>query len=408
MPKTRLLFFTGILFASLGLFQCSNAPSDGEADAGEGAQGGSSGTSSGSGASGRSAGSSSTTGGAAGTGDALATGGSSGGAGTSAGVSGSAGTLASGGTPASGGTSGCNAEPTKVAEPPPAAVDESKFTADWPSLACAAMKPCCELDEVAYDEAACLAHAAAAFDKTDKLYDANQAALCVQSLTLEAASCDVSSGEYGLPEACLTVYRGNLPPGSGCIYADECAPDPRGLVTCDFGTASAKECTVVVHAKLGDRCDVGCAPKGTVGACTHWGDPMEAGVEATCFVAEGLTCEPEGGRFDAPRICQKALGLGCRCYEGTCDGVGSCEDDFDAVCKPRTATAATCRLNDDCSVNDYCPDSTGSAVCTPRKKAGEACTYGFECLGDDCSFEACVLDNGDARDRFRPEYCGGG
>ena len=65
------------------------------------------------------------------------------------------------------------------------------------------------------------------------------------------------------------------------------------------------------------------------------------------------------------------------------------------------------RTEGSCSLDTYCPDGSGTAVCTPRKHGGAECDLGHECIGNDWAFGTCVFDNGDDHNDFRDAYCNG-
>jgi len=409
----------------LGLFlvQCNQAPSDdndasasGQAGAskigtgGAGASGGAA-SSAGNGAAG-SAGSSVSAGvGASGSASTAGTGAVSGasaagGAGNGAGRSGAGGSSTGGKT----GAISCDTTQIAVKPPAPASIDEATFNAQWPALACAAMKPCCGTAAPPYDEAKCLAYAPTALDKADKKYDANEAGLCFDGLKASAARCPGPTSYRGLPGACLRVYRGTLPLGMYCIHDSDCAPDPRGLVDCDLQTS---ECTVQIRGKVGDACNQSCEILTDSGTCYPINDPSDPSVVVTCHDDDGLRCSFGGpfpsGSTPAPAAgtCQPALGLGCECILGGssyCNGQTHCTDDLYSTCVARGDVGAPCTFDSDCSMGNYCPETD---VCTPMKHGGEPCTDHDECYGGYCWTSVCFLDNGDGRGSLDDKFCDG-
>lgn len=386
-----------LLLTALGgtLLQCEpasegdDAGAAGDAGAGNASGVGASGGASGGGGSGGTtagAGGNSGKGGSAGSGNASGTGGSSAGKGGGAGTGGTA-------------TASCD-NPTLVTTrgPAPQPVDEATFTAQWPALVCAAMKPGCDSSSTAYDEAKCLAYAPTALDTTLR-YDALEAANCLETLRLSTYASAGTLDYRGLPAPCYYVYRGETAPGEACDRDEECAPDPRGPVWCDFDTAV---CTVLVRGKLGDPCHVGCELDTDSGSCYPLNEPEEPGVEVTCHNEDGLRCVFGG-------TCQPSIPTGCPCTLGDsayCNAASDCTEGAGQVCKARGAAGTPCVLHSECVPSTYCARA-GSGVCTARKNQGEACEDHDECMGSSCQGGACAPDSGFGRGRFDDAFCDG-
>jgi hypothetical protein len=329
-----------------------------------------------------------------------------------AGQSGSGNASGAGGGPATGGSSGApgggtsgrgttngscdNPTPAPNRAPAPAPVDEATFTAQWPAVVCAAMKPGCDSGTVAYDEAACLAYAATVFD--DALaFDAGDAGACLAALR-ESTYTSVGLLDFrGWPNPCYTVYRGDVAVAGACDSDTDCAPDPRGHVWCDFDT---EVCTVLVRGKLGETCHEGCELETDNGSCYPLFEPEEPGVEVTCHNEDGLRCGLSGK-------CEPSSAVGCPCTLGGddyCNAQGDCTEGADSVCIPRAAAGSPCTVHASCVAATYCSDG---AVCAPRKQAGEACDDHDQCIGSYCQGGACVPNSGVLRGRFDDAYCDG-
>jgi hypothetical protein len=366
---------------------CEPAADDDSDTGGNAGAGGSAGT-----------GNASGTGGNAGTGNASGTGGSAG-AGNASGAGGS--TAGKGGSAGTGGTATASCDdpaPVTTRGPAPQPIDEAAFAAQWPALVCAAMKPGCDSGSTAYDEAKCLAYAPTALETTLR-YDALEAANCLETLRLSTYTSVGTLDYRGLPASCYYVYRGEVSLGAACDGDEECAPDPRGPVWCDFDTSV---CTVLVRGKLGDACHVGCELETDDGSCYPLNEPEEPGVEVTCHNEDGLKCVFGG-------TCQPSIPLGCPCILGDsdyCNAESDCTEGVGQVCRARGAVGAPCVINSECVASAYCPRGSAS-VCTARKRQGEACEEHDECMGSSCQGGACIADSGFFRGRFDDVFCDG-
>jgi hypothetical protein len=136
---------------------------------------------------------------------------------------------------------------------------------------------------------------------------------------LKAAQAYQCFGQSDIYRLCQFVFYGTLPLGGDCLTNVDCAQPPDGYVVCrlvcEAGPLFGREGAPCPFSGFNER--------------------------YTCAWYEGLTCVQ-----DAPNA-----------YTGTCRKVST--------------SGGTCRSDYDCVLADYC--DTVTLVCTPRKKAGDAC-----------------------------------
>ena len=159
-------------------------------------------------------------------------------------------------------------------------------------------------------------------------------------------------------------------------------------------------CTVLIRGKVGDACDEGCELTSDEGVCYPNDVPKKLGEWVTCHGEDGVRCTTSD-------VCEALVGLGCDCHDSNdyCDGALQCSEDT-FKCVKRGAAGEPCILNQNCTVDTYCPRD-GDKVCTPRKHAGEPCKDHDECLGLFCQQGACNIENRDPVYDFDDAFCDG-
>jgi hypothetical protein len=308
--------------------------------------------------------------------------------------------MGTGGTAQGGTTADACTAPVQLvsprAVPPP--VTQADFEARFPALVCAASKPCCELGSTSYSEAACLAFAAGEALDRSRLFDPIEASLCLQGLEGAASSCAGGPAYRGLPGPCNWTYRGDIQVGEECEVSSECAPDPRGRVSCTW-VVDATRCELEIRGKLGDYCHEGCEMAVDSGVCHLLNDREDPAIATVCFGEDGLRCDWQNG-------CLPNYGAGCPCSfsDGDCDHETHCSAGLDAVCEPRSGVGEPCGLDGVCQLGLGCDDHT---VCFERAPYGEPCEDHWECVGGFCYTGVCGLDNGEGRADFRDAFCDG-
>jgi hypothetical protein len=155
---------------------------------------------------------------------------------------------------------------------------------------------------------------------------------------------------------CSTVFRGDANAGEACNAEEDC----RAVLTCDLSGGCPGKCKALPG--IGEPC---------TWRCTTGLDCISPGICKT-RTPRGQACETE--TCERGSLCDRGEGRTntCRRYA-----------DFSGT----RATGQSCRLQFECSTDDFC--SSDTSLCTPKLPAGapchpnnHACMDGMHCSGN--------------------------
>lgn len=218
-------------------------------------------------------------------------------------------------------------------------------------IECAALKPCCEAEGIAYDRAGCESLIRGNCEKLmDRIqagelgFDEEMGDACLEQTKALYAKCTFESeseylaATFFIPEdACNRVFFGLVEPGGSCATSLDCKPpaDWAQKADCDEGKC-------VVKPRL-----------------LAEGEDCKPGVALQC--AEGLYCPGEGK-------CRKTYALGEDCagpfVNDACGSDAHCS--VDGQCEPLYPVGADCDTYRDCA-SDRCVEGK----CVPLSVASD-------------------------------------
>jgi hypothetical protein len=217
-------------------------------------------------------------------------------------------------------------------------------------------------------------------------FDPNNVAACIAAL--EAAPCDTDR----LPNACDSVLRGLVPPGSACnliseiVRFSECevgtfcvAPITGGCQgTCVAGALLTRPCSGSQPCLAGETCSL------ADGTCTLKGSSGdECGFTTILVCEQGLVCSDLFGGTCGARKPSGAL----------CTGQPT-ECEFPLQCDRGLDIEGTCRMpprpGDACVVNEF-QCSIGLSTCGPDGTCHAGSGIGEPCGGTDGEGQFCII-----------------
>ncbi len=232
---------------------------------------------------------------------------------------------------------------------------------------------------------------------------------CTATLNGQAAS---TTGQ------CLPVVANKTAPHSACPAGTECGMDGNcdgnggchyPIVGASCGTSS---CNTTTSMLTKGACDSTHACQQSTGAC-----PGLMACASSLTSCKPAPCSADAdcatGNYCASGTCSPKLSPGSACSSATASqcGSGSCVDSHCCsaascgTCQSCTGPGGTCVAVTNADDPDSC---TGSSTCdtsgTCKKKIGQACTAGTDCMGGNCADGVCCNStcNGSC------EYCNGG
>ena len=257
------------------------------------------------------------------------------------------------------------------------------FPARFAESLCSNIGPCCQEEGHPHDAAAC--HAAAEAPPMREVmrvqaegrpYDAAAARTCVDTMAFLARTCYGADLFDLFEKACVPVFRGNLPEGALCTFAEECTTTG-GCGSLDGGPNRCARGVGPQRAKAGDRCMSTCMRSSTSGGidCTIPGPGAPPPSSDQCYVEDGLFCEA------STYVCRPTPLLGQACMGSPCGGDAYCES---GACVAKRTSGPCSDWGESCASTAYCDRATWQ--CHPRKARGESCSGSVECaVGDLCS-----------------------
>jgi hypothetical protein len=176
---------------------------------------------------------------------------------------------------------------------------------------------------------------------------------------------------------CGTCVTGDSPAGSECQSWTTCA---FGLHCTSTGTCAANG--TPTYAAEGEACDLDATPlRGCVGDLYC---KLQVGTRSgTCVAPPGAGKPCADNQMSFGLSSRQICAAGTTCVQGTCRPPGGCSADLT------------------CDSSSYCVDNgTGTPVCSPRAKLGQACmngSNGLPCLAPATCAEAakCIVPRAD-------------
>jgi hypothetical protein len=256
------------------------------------------------------------------------------------------------------------------------------FPARFAEALCSNIGPCCQQEAHPHDVTTCYARAEAPIrsevmrvQTEGRPYDAAAARSCVDTMTFLARSCYYDGASTLFEDACEPVFRGNLPEGAPCTFAEECTSGG-GCGSPDGGPNTCQRTIGPKRANAGDSCVTTCMRSATSGGidCTVPGpDAPTPGDQ--CYVEDGLFCE------SSTYLCTPTPLLGQACMGSPCRGEAYCES---GACVPKRTSGPCSDWGETCASTAYCDRETWQ--CQPRKALGETCSGSVQCASSDrCS-----------------------
>jgi hypothetical protein len=214
----------------------------------------------------------------------------------------------------------------------PGPADTALGAAEFASMYCALLGPCCA------DAVQCRAAVGALAP-----YRAAMADGCLAPLRAVSATPDFCTAGYAATaQACERVFAAVTASkrlGEPCTENAQCQLSPQGPVRC-AGVMGMGRCQVLMRGKEGSGPCVA-----TVGGplTVPAGDSMGNAIQGfLCHVADGLWCQDEGTQ------CAKTKPAGAACSSfGEC-GAGQYCDDVSGKCAARRAAGAACDVDEQC------------------------------------------------------------
>ncbi len=233
-----------------------------------------------------------------------------------------------------------------------------------------------------------------AIDKGTVVYDSAAFAACADALK---DGCGFLG--TGLPDACSTVFEGQVAAGAACAQSLECAPNhwcESGAEcegTCKAKVGAGQPCTEEEACEAGLLCEADvCIAAPTEGdACDTEG--VSCALGTACVAAAGGTtgtCRAYADFFTVPMggACNLADGALCK------DGVCVLQPDFTGKCEAMSTPGGACKgaFPSQCPAWHWCAADT--STCQPLPAEGEACLPQTELVrcnsGLACVAEACA------------------
>jgi hypothetical protein len=268
-------------------------------------------------------------------------------------------------------------------------ITSAEFAAEY----CALYRPCCQAAGLPVgSQSACqlmfgfvpIQDAAAAEQCLD---DWRQFAAAPGFCDLLAPEEQTASCQKAFPQN--QEQPGTVAPGGKCDFDDDCAPTPKGEVSCRSpGDAPESFCQVAIAATEGAAC------AGTRDGNITYFSADASGVEVTvCDRADGVRCG-EG-------VCVALEDVGSACTTGD-----ACVDDAwcnGSTCAARVPAGSSCAESSSaCDEQSYC--EWADSTCKPRAAEGGACDTNEQCVTFYCNAGICEKPN--LNGLALPFFCG--
>ena len=289
------------------------------------------------------------------------------------------------------GQAGCNRQPTFVTQ--------DKFAQTYAQALCTSLKPCCDQNAVSSDFAACTKGWEAVVNnllygpQSTGNYNITLATNCI-NLVRAANGQSCQPGPSTLSDAratCQAIFQGQVPLGSPCTSAQQCAQVDGSVITCATvpgdggGGGGGGQLPLAANVSLDDVplrpedvpvCvllppdDAGAA--GTPPPCQIFAD---AGTD-TC-ISQGMFCDPV---MKACTPFSAAMGPCDPAAIASCQPGNYCQSGgaMPGTCAAGGAPGSPCTDPAMCDSTGYC-DTAGSHTCQAILQPGQACTSGTQC-----------------------------
>lgn len=233
-------------------------------------------------------------------------------------------------------------------------------------------------------------------------FDAAAAPACVEAL--EQLPCEAFGAQIEELDdefhLCPDVFTGQADAGEACFAHAEC---PGGHVCSAWANQAEAPACQGTCQPLDTRCgDTSCDPvteycddAGTCQPRGAWGDSCQSRFECNdayfCQMsADEPTCQPYTTGIAADTRCQPDTDVctsGAFCFPYYPGGPQACRR-----LKLGGGTCLEGLPQDGCVASTYCERAGGAteAECVPRKRAGQACESGSECVSGRCAEGVCV------------------
>ena len=300
-------------------------------------------------------------------------------------------------------------------EPQLTYVSKDHFAAEYAQALCTSLQPCCAENGVGYDYTACAEGWQAAVNtilygpNATGNYDTTVATTCVaQVRAAQGAGCQPGPGTLSAARAtCQAIFAGEVPVGSPCTSATQCAQMDGSVVTCavvpgDAGAGGGSELPLEAPAVSLQGLTVSLE---NVPVCVVL-PPSDAGASATpppCTsnAAAGTdTCGDTGSYCDpTQKTCLPLAGVG-----GLCDPVvvGSCQPGNYCVasgmamgtCAAAGPIGSPCPAAARCDSSGTC-DVSGTQTCLAIEKPGQPCASDSQCSVGVCdaTTKTCLVNS---------------
>jgi hypothetical protein len=260
-------------------------------------------------------------------------------------------------------------------------VPQDQFVTTFVNAVCDNIGDCCGQSGYAYDAAKCKSVASTQYGTLFKqspnvVYDAEKAGSCIEAVKQAAAGC--STLDVDGSQACMNVYKGQLPAGAECNSSMECAAPAGGDASCEGEQQGVPgHCVVDARGMAGEGCHATCTEDGSSTSCgSSGGDPSSA----TCYTNDGLFC-------NAAYVCEKLAAVGAACQSGGCVQGAFCDS---GTCAPLPVSGESCGNGSECAKGTYC---SSAMTCTATKSAGDSCASYDECGGASCEEGVCQTES---------------
>jgi len=267
------------------------------------------------------------------------------------------------------------------------------FIQEFAAGVCGGIGKCCDLQQLAFDEATCRTAIAAEIGpeiaQSEALqvdWDPNAALGCINDYS-NAICGERDITETEVKRNCILMFRGRVPAGQACVDDTECYAGPGETARCDVGgTGLCVVRSLPARGKRSEPCNGTCIIEGEsfcdVGVS---GQNPAPGADALpdCRTDDGLQCSPDP---DLGWSCQPLLAIAESCANNSvgCSAGGFCRTETLVCERQLPAGSGPCAfLGDACLPPAICDDQADQCI-SPRPN-GVPCHSPLHCLSSYCN-----------------------